>query len=137
MAIEQEKNLFNLIKTPFKSSSLIWIKFFIFLFSTRPSPGLLPVLGPLKCFRRLHLTQPCFAALGLVLIWVERQVVRYFYLWMINTPYFNGIQSTECTNATIYWMRKLTPIHSKPPWLDSSFINLNQIFSVLVRKLWK
>ena len=34
----------------------ITISFLFFLFSTRPSPGLLPVLGPLKWYRRLHLT---------------------------------------------------------------------------------
>ena len=33
-----------------------------------------------RWYRRLHLTQPCFAALGLVLIWVEHQVVRMMLL---------------------------------------------------------
>ena len=34
-----------------------------FFFGTRPSLGLLPVLGPLKWYKRLDLTQPCFLQL--------------------------------------------------------------------------
>ena len=34
----------------------------------RPSPGLLPVLGPLERYRLLHLMWPCLLALGRVLL---------------------------------------------------------------------
>ena len=52
-------------------------RFFYFLvFSFRPPPGLLPVLGPLERYRLLHLTRPCLLALGRVLIWVERRLLN-------------------------------------------------------------
>ena len=73
----------NASRTQIKVEEQILIKKYsplTFFLSTRPSPGLLPVLGLLKWYRRLHLTQPCFAALVLALIWVERQVVRMMLL---------------------------------------------------------
>ena len=45
---------------------------FFFIFFICPSPGLLPVLGPLDSTWHLHLMRPCLVALGWVLIWVER-----------------------------------------------------------------
>ena len=49
--------------------------YFYFLFSIRPSPGLLPVLGQLEWYRLLHLTQPCLVALGRVLVFIHTTVV--------------------------------------------------------------
>ena len=49
---------------------------FFILFCTLPSLGLLPVL----VVQTPTLAQPCLVALGLVLIWVERQVVRMMLL---------------------------------------------------------
>ena len=57
-----------------------------------------------RWYRHLHLTQPCFAALGLVLIWDKRQLLtarrpaiwiatKSFLYWMIDAPYFDGIQT--------------------------------------------
>ena len=48
---------------------------FFVVFCIRPSPGLLPVLGPLERYRLLHLTRPCLVALGRVLIWVEGRIL--------------------------------------------------------------
>ena len=62
----------------------------------------------------------------------------------LNDRYRNpesGIQSTVWKNATIYWMRKLTPQRTKPPQLDKLTIyfeikNLNPKILKSLAKEW-
>ena len=99
------KTEFNMHQYTLMGETFLWVKFipfllkrfpiglFIILFAEdylfliiRLPPELLPVLGPLKRWRdALHLTWPCFVALGRVLIWVVSPFgLRSFVNWVFS-----------------------------------------------------
>ena len=72
------------------------------------------------------LNRSCLLALGRVLIWVGCRIL-------------GGIRSTEYRDHSSTELEKLTPLHSKPPWLDQTVYIWERKFplSKIVHSPWK
>ena len=96
----------------------------LFLFSSCPPPGLVPVLGPLGSGTdATHLLSPALRLKGWCWSWVELQVLRCFHFWAIDIPYPSGIWSTAHRRYIIYCLknwRLYEPSHHG--WTVLSFI---------------
>ena len=84
--------------------------FFIII---RLPPELLPVESAGTGMWHLHLTRPCFVALGRVLIWVVSQIgLRSFVNWVSSFPSIQPILML-CTNSCcLHWLCTHTHLQS-------------------------
>ena len=85
--------------------------FVLIFFCFRPPPELLPVLGPLENTWHLHLTRPCYVALGRVLIWVVSRIgLRSFVNWVSSFPSRAQCFSEAREGSAVWFFKSLPPL---------------------------